>query len=109
MTMAGLVADFARPGGNVTGLTNTSYVLHEKCLELLKEAVPQIRRPAVLLNPLNPAWNPYPGVLREAAQRLGVELIRVEARSLSELEQAFALMAAAGADAVLVVNDNTIV
>ena len=107
--MARIVADFARPNGNVTGLTNTSRVLQEKCLQLLKEAVPRIRRLAFLLNPLNPAWNRHPGVLREAAESLGLELIRVEARGVSDLDQAFASLTALGADALFVVNDNTLV
>ena len=107
--MAGLVANFARPSGNVTGLTNTSRVLQEKCLQLLKEAVPRVKRVAFLVNPLNPAWRNYPGVLLEAAQRLGLELIRVEARSALDLDQAFASMNALGTDSLFVVNDNTFI
>ena len=55
---------------------------HEKCLQLLKETVPQITRVGVLLNPLNPAWNDYPAVLNDAASTVGVELIRAEARGV---------------------------
>ena len=45
---AGVVESLARPGGNVTGLTNLTRVLSGKRLELLKEAVPKIARVAVL-------------------------------------------------------------
>ena len=51
---AGLVESLARPGGNVTGLTNLSRELGGKRLELLKEAVPKLARVAVLYDPANP-------------------------------------------------------
>ena len=50
---AGLVESLARPGGNVTGITNLSRVLGGKRLELLKEAVPKVVRVAVLYDPAN--------------------------------------------------------
>ena len=52
---AGLVESLARPGGNVTGLTNLSRELGGKRLELLKEAVPKLARVAVLYDPATPA------------------------------------------------------
>ena len=50
----GLIASLARPGGNITGLTNFSPELSAKRLELLKEALPRTRQVAVLFNPDNP-------------------------------------------------------
>ncbi|MGZ9129038.1 MAG: ABC transporter substrate-binding protein, partial [Candidatus Binatia bacterium] len=50
---AGLIESLARPGGNVTGITNISGVLGGKRLELLKEAVPKLARVAVLYDPTN--------------------------------------------------------
>jgi len=51
---AGHVESLARPGGNVTGLTNLNRELGGKRLELLKEAVPKLSRVAVLYDPANP-------------------------------------------------------
>jgi putative ABC transport system substrate-binding protein len=107
-TMADLVPDFARPPGNITGLTSTSLQLEEKGLQLLKEAVPGIRRVGVLFNPLNPIWRGYPELLNDAARALDIELVRVEARSVTEAGQAFAAMAAQGVDAVFGLTDATL-
>ena len=52
---AGFVESLARPGGNVTGITNLNPELGGKRLELLKEAVPKLARVAVLYEPANPA------------------------------------------------------
>ena len=52
---AGLVESLARPGGNVTGVTNLARELGGKRLELLKEAVPKLARVAVLYDPANPS------------------------------------------------------
>ena len=52
---AGLIESLARPGGNVTGVTNISPELGGKRLELLKEVVPKVARVAVIYNPTNPS------------------------------------------------------
>jgi len=108
-TMAALVSDFAQPTGNVTGLTLNSREQHQKCLQLLKEAAPSVTRVGVLLNPLNPVWDDYPGVLAGAARALSFELVRVEARSLAEIDQAFAAMADQGVDALFGLDESTLI
>jgi putative ABC transport system substrate-binding protein len=87
--MAGIVTDFAHPPGNVTGLTLAGPEQYEKCLQLLKEAAPGVTRLGLLLNPLNPAWQNYPEELAAAGKTLGLILVRMEARDLEEVEQAF--------------------
>ena len=102
----GLVASLARPGGNVTGLSfGVEMATFGKGLELLKEAVPKVRRVAVLSNPANPA---HALAIREVAARsVGVQLQLLEARGPNEIDRAFAAMAQERAGALLVLADST--
>jgi len=83
----GLVASLAHQGGNTTGLSNLGVELPGKRLELLKEAVPQSTRIAVLGNPADPAYEPAMHTATMAAQALGLHLHVVELRSAEELDQ----------------------
>jgi putative tryptophan/tyrosine transport system substrate-binding protein len=90
---AGLVESLARPGGNVTGITNLSTELGGKRLELLKEAVPKVTRVAVLYDPA------APGSLRElketlpvAAGALGLIVRSWEVRAADGFERVFAAL-----------------
>ena len=102
---SGLVASLARPGGNVTGTTSTaSPEIFGKQLELLKEAVPQASRVAILRDPAVPMQVQAPG-LREveaAARSLKVQLQSLEARGPEEFDRAFAAMVPERAGALLV-------
>jgi putative tryptophan/tyrosine transport system substrate-binding protein len=109
VTMADLVPDFARPPGNITGLTLNSRQQQEKCLQLLKEVAPSAKRIGLLLNPLNPLWQNYPDVLADATRSLDVALIRMEARGTADLDQAFAAATAQGIDAVFALSETTLV
>jgi putative ABC transport system substrate-binding protein len=103
---AGFIASLARPGGNITGLTNdTGLEIVGKYLELLKEVVPNTRRVALLLNPIPPGAANYRKSAEIAATRLGVGLQVVEARGRDELESAFAAIARERVDAVVVQSD----
>src|SRR5437763_3762068 len=89
----GLVASLARPGGNVTGFTaDAGEEILGKRLELLKEALPNLLRIGVLWNPDYAPNRTRLMSMREAAGRLGLTLVSVEARGLDGLEQAFATM-----------------
>jgi putative ABC transport system substrate-binding protein len=103
---AGLVESLARPGGNITGVaTEITPELAAKQLQLLKEAVPKVRRVAVLLNP---DWQPNAArwnKTQEAAQGLRVALVRVETRRADDIERAFASMGRERAEALFVLGD----
>ncbi|MFQ5962488.1 MAG: ABC transporter substrate-binding protein [Candidatus Methylomirabilales bacterium] len=102
---AGLVASLARPGGNITGVTALVPELNGKRLELLKEAIPVLRRLAILWNPAyaNRAneWN----AMQAAAQALGVELQSLEVRSRDDFKSAFEAAIRDRAGALLVLGD----
>ena len=104
-TLERLAGNFARPVGNVTGLTLESLEQYEKCLQLLKELAPRTSRVAILVNPDNPGSRDYPGVLRSAANQLGIALTRFDARDESDLAQAFGLIRTSGADALFMTDD----
>ena len=102
----GLVPSLARPGGNLTGMSLfLGQEFSSKWLELLREAVPNASRVAVLLNPAQPASAGYVRALRGAAQKLGVKLHLQEVREPSQFDTAFATIAAGGAQALVVVID----
>jgi putative tryptophan/tyrosine transport system substrate-binding protein len=104
---SGLVASLARPGGNITGLSNLSPELVRKQLEFLKDVRPTVSRVAVLWNPANPASHLMVRAADVAAQALGVQLHLVEARGRGPdaFDSAFAAMTNAHADALLVLAD----
>ena len=100
----GLVASLARPGGNVTGLSRIDSELIGKNLELLAETVPGVSRVALLSDPVNPAHPILVARAKQAAQSLGLQLLKiVETREPSELETAFSSMAKERVTALLVV------
>ena len=70
----GIVASMSRPGGNATGLTSLNASADAKRLELLKEAMPGLRRVALLASRGDPATSSIASAARNAARSLGVEL-----------------------------------
>ena len=99
----GIVDSLARPGGNITGLTQLAPELGGKRLELLKEVVPKLSRVAVLWNPEGQASKLGWKESQLPAQELGVQLHSLEVRSSNEFDKAFedAARAHAGALAVM--------
>jgi putative ABC transport system substrate-binding protein len=93
---AGFVESLARPGGNVTGITNLTGVLGGKRLELLKEAVPKLARVAFLYDPAalaTPASvREVKEVLPAAARGMGLTLQPWEVRSADDFDKVFAAM-----------------
>ena len=90
---AGIVESLARPGGNVTGITNLGSELGGKRLELLKEAVPKVARVAALYEPANPSSVlEVKEVLPVAARALGLTVRSWEVRAADGFEKVFAAM-----------------
>jgi putative tryptophan/tyrosine transport system substrate-binding protein len=88
-----LVKTLAHPGGNITGLSQLAFDMSAKRVELLKQMVPSISRIALLVNPSDPeVTGRTVDESRAAADRLNVTIEPVEARSPSELEQAFSVI-----------------
>ena len=101
---SGLVASFAHPGGNLTGLSNMAIELSARRLQLLKKTIPRLTRVAALWNP----DTPYPKViddLKAAAPSLSIELNFVSARTPEEFGPAFSAVSRAHAQALYLVSD----
>jgi putative tryptophan/tyrosine transport system substrate-binding protein len=101
---SGLVKSLAKPGGNITGVSNQGVDLTAKTLELLHVAVPNAKRIAVLMS-ANPG---HESIVKEAylaAGALGITIIPVTARTLDDLGNAFAKMHSESCDALFVAAD----
>jgi len=97
----GMVADYRKPGGNVTG---GSYLADEsvrKTLQLLKEAAPRLRSVAVFSNPSNEAAAPMVKLLRVDAEALGMQAQNVEVSTPGDFEAAFAAIRRANTESIL--------
>ena len=99
----GLIASFARPGGNLTGLTNMSIDLAGKRLELLKEAVPKTSRVALLLDPTRPRTAELKET-QDAGRALKVEIQSLVVKGPDAFEDAFRSVAKGRAQALIVVS-----
>jgi putative ABC transport system substrate-binding protein len=102
---AGLVASLARPGGNVTGNAILYAELSTKRLEFLKEVVPGLSRVVVLWNAANPANASVWQGTQAAAGALGLVLHAQDVRGAQDFASAFARMAQAHPEALLVLDD----
>ena len=101
----GFVASLARPGGNITSVSNLAVALTGKWLELAKEVVPRISRVAILRNGGNPTHALFWAEAQTSAHGMALTVYSVEVRSPGEFEHAFASMAQAGVGAVVVLAD----
>src|SRR4029453_12708979 len=103
----GLVASLARPAGNVTGTAFTvGSETFGKTLELLKEAVPNARRVAVLSNPANPAQALAIKDLNSAAASMGLRLFLLEASGPDDFGGVFAKITKERIEALVVVAES---
>jgi ABC-type uncharacterized transport system substrate-binding protein len=101
----GLVESLARPGGNLTGSTELATELSAKRLEILKEAVPNLRKVAVLFNATDRGMTLRYRAAEAAAQVLNVHVQTFGVREPNDFEDAFAEMTRSPPDAILMVSD----
>ncbi|MEP7207083.1 MAG: ABC transporter substrate-binding protein [Casimicrobiaceae bacterium] len=97
-----LVASFADPGGNITGVTTFSTELIGKRIELIKELVPRLSRVALLHNMGNPAVPPEWEETKTAARSLGLQAEILDVRTHDDLGRAFELAVRQHVDALLI-------
>jgi putative ABC transport system substrate-binding protein len=100
----GLVASLARPGGNVTGLSNQAVDAAGKRLEILREVVPDFRRLAILANAEYPGGMLEMHEIRTAARTFGLEIAVVEIRRAEDIAPVFDTLKGR-ADALYVIGD----
>jgi putative tryptophan/tyrosine transport system substrate-binding protein len=99
---AGLIASLARPGGNITGTAGLGAERGGKIIELIREALPSVRRVAVLADPVNLFTKPFLAHIELAARAIGIEVQPIMLRSGEEFVGAFAEMQRKRADAVII-------
>lgn len=99
---SGFVKSLARPGGNITGLSNMGGDTGAKLLDFLLTTVPKLSRVAVLVTPTSTTYRAISESVRAGAQNTSVKILIAEARTQEEIEPAFATMAAESAGAVIV-------
>lgn len=102
---SGFAASFARPGGNITGLSVMDIDPGPKRLELLKAMVPSLSRAAVLVNPGATVHQAIVKSVQAAGERTGVKVVQVAARTREEIEQGFAAMTRERISGVIVADD----
>ncbi len=101
----GFVESLARPGRNITGLSNMNVDLSSKYLELLRAAVPKLSRVTVLTNPGNPTNANYLKRIQATAKTNNVTISPAQAGTESQIEAAFGVMKQERAGALIVLPD----
>jgi putative tryptophan/tyrosine transport system substrate-binding protein len=106
---SGFIASLARPGGNITGLTNIAVELSAKLMELFVELVPGMKRVGVVHNPNNPGVTMALRGTEDAARKLNLQVEIVDAQTSDEFERAFAQLSAESVGGVVVIADPTVI
>jgi ABC-type uncharacterized transport system substrate-binding protein len=101
----GLVASLVHPGGNITGLAGSSDDSSPKQLELLMTVVPNVSRIGLLGNPDTETYSSVLKSAQDAAQKISLLVMPIEARNPQEIEIAFAALAKDHISAVMVASD----
>ena len=95
----------ARPGGNITGISDQIEETLAKLIGLLRDILPGVRRIAILLNETHPAHPLYWATARNACASAGIEPIRIVANVFEQLGSALEQIVRERAQAILVVSD----
>ena len=103
---SGFVASLARPGRNITGLSNINVDLSDKYLELLRAAVPKLSRVTVLVNSGNPGHSDRLKRIQASGKTNSVTISPARASTASQIEAAFAAMKGERAGALIVLADS---
>lgn len=105
----GLVNDFSKPGGRLTGVHYLVKDLTAKRLEILKEILPKIGRVVTFFNPATPVAKDGASLAREEAKRLGLKFIERHVSSTEELRKGLQALKSGEADAFFYIPDAMIV
>ena len=106
---SGFIASLARPGGNITGLTNIAVDLNAKLMELFVELVPGMKRVGVVRNPNNPGMTAMLRETEDAVHKLNIQVEVVDAQTSDEFERAFAQLSAKSVDGVVLLANPTVI
>lgn len=104
---SGLVASLARPGGNVTGVTNIAKDLTARQVQMLAQIAPRIRRLAIMGNPTNASIDAQQAEAEAAARALGIATLVVSVREPTQIAHALSEAVGQGAEGLLVLPDPT--
>ncbi|RPI41259.1 MAG: ABC transporter substrate-binding protein [Betaproteobacteria bacterium] len=103
---SGFIDNLARPGGNITGVTNINVELGPKQVETLLAMLPKVERVAVLINPTNVSHAAYLRGCQEAGHKLGISaVVPANASTPQEIETAFSMMVREKVEALIVARD----
>ena len=106
---SGFVANLARPGGNITGVSIITSDLSAKLLGLFVQMIPSMRRIGLVSNSYNPNVAIQLRESENAARKLGLETRNVEARTAEDFERAFASLKAAQVNGIVLLSDPVVV
>jgi putative ABC transport system substrate-binding protein len=106
---SGFVASLARPGANITGLSNITADLSGKLLALFFELVPNLKRVGIVSNSYNPNVAVQLRQTEEATRTLGLQSVTVEARAAEDFVRAFAHLSAEGVNGVVLLADPLVI
>jgi putative ABC transport system substrate-binding protein len=106
---SGFVVSLARPGGNITGISNITVDLSAKLVGLLIEFIPGMKRVGVVYNPFNPNATMQLQGTESAVRKLGLQVQVAEARTSEDFERAFTRLSAESVGGVVLLADPSVI